>query len=64
MHGDHDQVVSPSQTELLYNALQEKGIPATRYVVEGAGHSDQYWAQPEVEQVILGFLNTNLKNKK
>lgn len=64
MHGDKDQVVSPSQTELLYQALQEKGIPATRYVVEDAGHSDQYWAQPEVEQVILAFLNQNLKSKQ
>ena len=64
LHGDKDQVVSPSQTELLYNALQEKGIPAQRYVVEGAGHADHYWAQPEVEQVILAFLDKNLKNKK
>lgn len=64
MHGDHDRTVSPSQTELLYNALQEKGISAERYVVEGAGHADEYWAQPEVEKVILDFLDENLKNKK
>ena len=28
MHGDADTVVSPSQTDLLFQALVEKGIPA------------------------------------
>ncbi len=61
MHGDKDHLVSPSQTQLLHDALTEKGIDSTRYVVEGADHADHYWNQPEVEEVIVAFLNAHLK---
>lgn len=64
MHGDKDQLVSPSQTAILFEALQKKGIPSERYIVTGADHADRYWYQPEVEKVILDFLDQNLKNKK
>lgn len=63
MHGDKDHLVSPSQTQLLHDALTEKGVDSTRYVVEGADHADHYWNQPEVEQVIIAFLDAHLKNK-
>ena len=33
LHGDKDQLVSPSQTEKLHKALIAKGIDSTRYVV-------------------------------
>ncbi|MBR1396469.1 MAG: alpha/beta hydrolase [Selenomonadaceae bacterium] len=62
MHGDKDSVVSPSQTELLHTALCNKGIDSTRYVVESANHADHYWNQPEVEIIIIDFLNRVLKN--
>lgn len=61
MHGDKDFMVSPSQTDVLYKALAEKNIDATRYVVKGAGHGDVYWAQEDVLRVIVEFLNKNLK---
>ena len=63
MHGDADTLVPPIQTEKLHKALIEKGIESTRYVVKGAGHSDEYWFQPEIIKIIIEFLNEKLKNK-
>ncbi len=61
MHGTADAVVSPSQTDLLYQALRQKGIPAQRYIIPNAGHGGVYWVQRPVMQVILSFFNTYLK---
>ena len=61
LHGDKDQLVSPSQTEKLHKALVAKGIDSTRYVVKGAAHGGEYWLQPEVMKVIIDFLDKNLK---
>ena len=38
MHGTADTLVSPSQTDLLYQALQKAGVPSERYLVKGAQH--------------------------
>jgi acetyl esterase/lipase len=40
LHGIADQLVSPSQTLILHNALRANGVDSTRYVVEGANHGD------------------------
>lgn len=44
LHGTTDTAVPAHQSELLFNALAEKGAEATLYLVEGLGH---------------GFLNHN-----
>lgn len=61
MHGDKDGVVSPSQTEILHQALIAQGINSTRYVVEGAEHGGVYWVQPGVMQLIIDFFDEYLK---
>ena len=61
MHGDQDRLVSPSQTEILHQALVEKGIESTRYLVKGAGHGGVYWNQPEVMKVIIDFFDKHFK---
>lgn len=63
MHGTADQLVSPSQTEILHQALQAHGIESTRYEVTGAAHGGVYWVQPEVMQVVIDFLDQHLKAK-
>lgn len=57
MHGTKDHVVSPSQTDLLFQALKNVGVDAERYVVPNADHSDDFWVQDEVFDVIVDFLN-------
>ena len=62
MHGSADTVVSPSQTDILHQALLAHGIESTRYVVDGAAHGGVYWVQPEVLQIIRDFFDQHLKN--
>ncbi len=57
MHGTADHVVSPSQTDLLFQALRNNGVDAERYIVPNADHSDDFWVQDEVFKVIVNFLN-------
>lgn len=61
MHGDKDTLVSPGQTQLLFEALHQHQIPATRYVVQNAGHADAYWYQPEIINLVIKFLDEVLK---
>lgn len=61
MHGSADAVVSPGQTDLLYQALKEKGVPAERYVIPGAGHGGVYWVQDNVSELIGDFFDKYLK---
>ena len=63
MNGDADNVVSPSQSTLLHEALVAKKIPSTHYVVKGADHAGLMWYQPEVSKIIINFLDQNLKDK-
>lgn len=56
MHGTSDDIVSPAQTDLLFQALRAQGVEAERYVIPDAGHSDDYWLQDEVFDVITDFL--------
>jgi acetyl esterase/lipase len=39
-HGTNDRAISPSQTLLLHNSLLAKGVPSTRFLVQGAGHGN------------------------
>ncbi|KGQ69598.1 hypothetical protein A1D23_11595 [Chelonobacter oris] len=61
MHGDADLLVSPSQSNILFEALVEQGVNAERYVVKNADHAGVYWAQPQVVKVVIDFLNQQFK---
>jgi acetyl esterase/lipase len=61
LHGSADTVVSPSQTDLLFQALQKKGIPSERYIVPGAPHGGVYWIQEPVLKTITDYFDHYLK---
>ena len=61
MHGTADTVVSPSQTDLVFQALKKAGIPADRYLVQGAAHGGVYWEQEEVFDIITNWFDNYLK---
>jgi acetyl esterase/lipase len=71
LHGSADQLVSPSQTLILHNALRAKGVDSTRYVVTGANHGHmtfmggdpnaaKLWSSQQVVGHIVDFLNKHL----
>lgn len=64
MNGDADNVVSPSQTKILHEALVSHGVDSTRYVVKGADHAGLLWYQPEIMDIVIKFLDKNLKEAK
>lgn len=61
MHGDKDTLVSPGQTDLLYQALKAKGVETERYVVKNAAHGGPYWVQEPVMKIMVDFFDKYLK---
>lgn len=61
MVGDKDIRVSPNQSELLHDALIEKGVDSTFFIIKGAGHGGTQWAQTEVSKILINFLDKNVK---
>lgn len=61
MVGDKDIRVSPNQSELLHDALIEKGVDSTFYIVKEAGHGGVKWAQTEISNLIIDFLDKKVK---
>ncbi len=62
MHGGMDDVMSVAESELLYEALQSKGIPATFYYVKNARHAGVVWQQEPIVTIIKGFFDQQLKS--
>lgn len=60
MHGTADNIVSPAQTDLLFQALKNRGVESERYLIPDANHADDYWFQDEVLDVITDFLMRRL----
>ncbi len=60
LHGMADNVVSPAQSDLLFQALRAHGVAAERYLIPNAGHADEYWQQAEVFALIANFLTRHL----
>lgn len=61
MHGSKDMLVSPVQSEQLYEAMRKKGNKAEYVVLEGAGHGDIYWVQSPVIEKVVKWFEDNLK---
>lgn len=64
MHGSNDKLVSPVQSEQLYNELVKKGNKVDYVIVEGAGHGDLYWYQRPIIEKVVSWFEENLKNVK
>ncbi len=60
LHGDADQLVSYDQSIQMYNALKKSGNVAKLITVNGAGHGDLYWYQPEVIHKVVDWFKQTL----
>lgn len=60
LHGTKDTLVHHAQSERMYETLEKSGVPAELYLIENAGHASAEFSQPEVQFLILDFLNKNM----
>jgi len=56
MVGDEDNRVPANQSELLHDALIDKGVNSTFYILKGVKHGDAPWEQEAVSKIIIDFL--------
>ncbi len=56
-HGDSDQLVPIAESEALYEALTRQGVRADFYVLEGEDHGTDAFYQPNIREIICGFLD-------
>ncbi len=61
LHGDRDPLVPVHQSDLLFAALQQAGVPVIFHKLVGAGHGGPQFALPEVRAMVLTFLDRHLK---
>lgn len=58
LQGDADTQVHYTQAELLWQALEAKGVRNEYYLIPGAEHADAHFVQEEVKQIILKFADS------
>lgn len=61
MHGTEDKLVSPVQSEQLYEALKQNGNRVTYVKVDGAAHGDTVWFQKPIIDKVVTWFKDNLK---
>ena len=61
MHGTEDKLVSPVQSEQLYEALKQNGNRVTYVKVKGAAHGDTVWFQKPIIDKVVTWFKDNLK---
>ncbi len=59
-HGTADTLVSSYESKILYQGLKEAGVPADLIMVEGAGHGTIEFFQPQLLNMVVEFLNSNM----
>lgn len=62
MHGDNDQAVDVSFSDVLYESIEKAGLDdrTDYYVLHGANHGSAEFSQPETRGIMLRFLEKYL----
>ncbi|MBN2572711.1 MAG: alpha/beta hydrolase [Ignavibacteriales bacterium] len=60
-HGLKDTTVPIYQSEIFYDALKSRSIPADLYIIEDAGHASVEFFQPQIKSLIVDFFDRYLK---
>lgn len=60
MHGDRDNIVPLSQSELLVAALKKAGVEVTFLVIQGAGHGGPQFDLPQNRKAVEDFFDKHL----
>lgn len=61
VHGDEDGTVPHNQSELLFEALKETGVPVHFHTIHGAGHGGPAFNEPVIGDMVREFFDKRLK---
>ena len=61
LHGMKDSQINYKNSEILYEALQQEGVPSDLCLIEDAEHADTPFVQKEIKDIILQFLDKYMK---
>lgn len=63
LHGEKDDVVPPSQSQVISDLLKKANVPADLVIIPGAGHEGTAFSSPKTQAKIIRFLEQNLGPK-
>ncbi len=61
VHGDKDGTVPLNQSQLLFDALKEAGVPVHFHTIHGAGHGGPAFNEPPIADMVRKFFEKRLK---
>jgi acetyl esterase/lipase len=61
VHGDTDGTVPLNQSQLLFDALKEAGVPVHFHTIHGAGHGGPAFNEPPIADMVRKFFEKRLK---
>lgn len=61
LHGTADTQVAYYHSEVMYQTLQDAGVDTELILIRGAEHADHAFVQTEIKDLILEFLDRQLK---
>lgn len=56
MHGDRDELVPLTQSQMFANALRDAGVPVMLVILKGVGHGGDEFLKPQQVRAIDAFL--------
>lgn len=59
IHGDADELVPYSQSEIMFRRLLDAGAEAEMICIKGAPHEGSFWSQALLQEIIA-FINRNI----
>ena len=62
VHGDEDGTVPLNQSQLLFEALKEAGVPVHLHTIHGAGHGGPAFNESVVSNMVREFFEKRLKS--
>ena len=63
-HGGRDPIVPLQQSQELNAALEKAGVESSLHVIAGGGHGGTGFGTPEIQALIIGFLDRHLKPRE
>ena len=60
IHGDQDETLDVSHSQLMYEALQERGVESKLIIIEGAGHGFRGADAARARAALVEWFSTHL----